>query len=87
MIAWTRHIQGASSLVQLRGKQQLRHRAGHELFIQLRTQVVSFFKSPCQTLLTSESLPTVFNDIYRFPRQSLIGPEMPCNMSPMRKLL
>ncbi len=47
MSAWTRHIRGASSLVQLRGKQQLQHRAGHELFIQLRTQVVSSFKSAC----------------------------------------
>jgi hypothetical protein len=45
MSAWTRHIQGASSLVQLRGKQQLRHRVGRAIFIQFRTQVVSFLKN------------------------------------------
>jgi hypothetical protein len=41
MSAWARHIQGASSLVQLRGKQQLFYRVGHEIFVQLRAQVVS----------------------------------------------
>jgi hypothetical protein len=45
MSAWARHIQGASSLVQIRGKQQLRHRVGHELFMQLRGQVVSLFNN------------------------------------------
>jgi hypothetical protein len=52
MSAWARHIQGASSLVQLRGKQQLHYRVGHEIFVQLRAQVVSSFRQHAKHLLT-----------------------------------
>ena len=41
METWTRHITGASALLQLRGKEQLRTPVGYHLFIHLRTQVVS----------------------------------------------
>jgi hypothetical protein len=41
MSAWTRHINGASSIMQLRGKELLQYRTGRQLFAQLRTQVVS----------------------------------------------
>lgn len=41
METWTRHITGASALLQLRGKEQLRTPIGYHLFIHLRTQVVS----------------------------------------------
>ncbi|KAH6720846.1 hypothetical protein BKA61DRAFT_471346 [Leptodontidium sp. MPI-SDFR-AT-0119] len=41
METWTRHITGASALLQLRGKEQLRTPIGYHLFIHLRTQVIT----------------------------------------------
>ncbi|XMA11897.1 hypothetical protein WAI453_004688 [Rhynchosporium graminicola] len=41
METWERHITGASALLQLRGKEQLRTLIGYHLFIHLRTQVIT----------------------------------------------
>ena len=41
MRSWTQHISGAVQLLHLRGKEQLQTRIGHQLFVQLRSQVVS----------------------------------------------
>jgi hypothetical protein len=41
MDSWTKHINGATALLTLRGKKQLKSRIGHNLFTHLRTQVVS----------------------------------------------
>ncbi|MCJ1377863.1 hypothetical protein MMC17_000959 [Xylographa soralifera] len=40
MQSWTQHISGAVQLLRLRGKEQLQTRTGHQLFRQLRGQVV-----------------------------------------------
>ncbi|KAE8441872.1 hypothetical protein EG329_004227 [Mollisiaceae sp. DMI_Dod_QoI] len=40
METWTKHINGASALMQLRGKSSLRTPIGYHLFKQLRTQVI-----------------------------------------------
>lgn len=52
MEAWTKHITGAASLLELRGIDQLRTPMGHHLFIHLRTQVVSKVLCSYRTLLT-----------------------------------
>ncbi|KAJ8059008.1 hypothetical protein OCU04_011988 [Sclerotinia nivalis] len=41
MQSWTKHIIGASSLMQLRGKQCLENPIGRHLFLHLRTQVIT----------------------------------------------
>lgn len=41
MESWTKHISGAAALLNLRGKQQLKTFIGHQLFVNLRGQVVS----------------------------------------------
>ncbi|KAL2061307.1 hypothetical protein VTL71DRAFT_7580 [Oculimacula yallundae] len=41
METWTRHITGASALLQLRGREQWRTPIGYHLFIHLRTQVIT----------------------------------------------
>jgi hypothetical protein len=41
MESWTKHISGAAALLTLRGKQQLKTSIGRQLFVNLRTQVVS----------------------------------------------
>ncbi|MCJ1393147.1 hypothetical protein MMC18_006019 [Xylographa bjoerkii] len=40
MRSWTQHISGAVQLLHLRGKEQLQTRIGHQLFVQLRSQVI-----------------------------------------------
>ncbi|MCJ1283118.1 hypothetical protein MMC26_002445 [Xylographa opegraphella] len=40
MQSWTQHISGAVQLLRLRGKEQLQTRIGHQLFVQLRGQVI-----------------------------------------------
>ncbi|TAQ91109.1 hypothetical protein B7494_g534 [Chlorociboria aeruginascens] len=40
MKSWTQHISGAASLLNLRGKQQLRTPVGHSLFLHLRSQLL-----------------------------------------------
>jgi hypothetical protein len=42
MKSWTKHINGAAALLHLRGKEQLATPIGRNLFVHLRTQVVSF---------------------------------------------
>lgn len=42
MQSWTKHISGAAALLNLRGKQQLQTAVGHQLFVNLRAQVVRF---------------------------------------------
>jgi len=41
MVSWTKHINGAAALLALRGKQQLKTPIGRQLFVHLRSQVVS----------------------------------------------
>ncbi|KAH7403214.1 hypothetical protein BKA64DRAFT_641219 [Cadophora sp. MPI-SDFR-AT-0126] len=41
MVTWTRHITGASALLQVRGKEQLSTPTGYQLFIHLRTQIIT----------------------------------------------
>ncbi|PVH77619.1 hypothetical protein DL98DRAFT_495253 [Cadophora sp. DSE1049] len=41
METWTRHITGASALLQVRGKEQLSTPIGYRLFIHLRTQIIT----------------------------------------------
>lgn len=41
MLAWSSHIEGAIQLVKARGKQQLQSKIGLDLFIAVRTQMVS----------------------------------------------
>lgn len=43
MESWTKHVNGAAALVNLRGKQQLQSPIGHQLFVNLRGQVVNSF--------------------------------------------
>jgi hypothetical protein len=38
--SWTQHIKGATSILRLRGEEQLHTQIGRQLFIQLRSQVV-----------------------------------------------
>ncbi|MCJ1403600.1 hypothetical protein MMC11_006823 [Xylographa trunciseda] len=40
MQSWTQHISGALKLLYLRGKEQVQTRTGHQLFTQLRSQVI-----------------------------------------------
>ncbi|MCJ1434236.1 hypothetical protein MMC27_003603 [Xylographa pallens] len=40
MQSWTQHICGAVQLLRLRGKEQLQTRIGHQLFVQIRSQVI-----------------------------------------------
>jgi hypothetical protein len=40
-MAWGSHIDGAVQLIRLRGKKQLRTKAGHSLFVAVRSQMVS----------------------------------------------
>jgi hypothetical protein len=44
MDAWTKHINGATALMQLRGKQTLRTPLGYQMFVHLRAQVVSWLE-------------------------------------------
>ena len=41
MDAWTKHVTGAASLLDFRGKEQLETEIGRQLFVHLRSQVVS----------------------------------------------
>ncbi|KAM3071779.1 hypothetical protein ACMFMG_009639 [Clarireedia jacksonii] len=41
MESWTKHIVGASSLLQLRGKSCVENKIGHSIFINLRAQIVT----------------------------------------------
>lgn len=41
METWTKHVTGATALIQLRGKEQLRTSIGYRLFIYIRSQVVT----------------------------------------------
>lgn len=41
--SWAAHIEGATALLQLRGQQQFNNERGEQLFIQLRSQLVSAF--------------------------------------------
>ena len=38
--AWVEHINGAATLIDLRGSEQLRTKLGLQLFYQMRTQIV-----------------------------------------------
>jgi hypothetical protein len=42
MEKWTSHVYGASTLLELRGQNELQSPEGLKLFIQLRFQIVSF---------------------------------------------
>ena len=46
MKSWTQHVNGALQVLHLRGKEQLKTRIGHQLFVQLRTAVVSSSETP-----------------------------------------
>jgi hypothetical protein len=50
MQSWTKHISGAAALLNLRGKQRLQTAVGHQLFVNLRAQVVSFPERPFSSL-------------------------------------
>lgn len=39
--AWAAHIAGAIALLQLRGEEQFNNERGGQLFVQLRSQIVS----------------------------------------------
>jgi hypothetical protein len=41
MEKWTSHVYGASTLLELRGQQEMQNPEGLKLFIQLRFQIVS----------------------------------------------
>ena len=41
MLAWSSHIEGAIQLVKARGKEQLKTKTGMDLFVAVRTQMVS----------------------------------------------
>jgi len=41
MKSWTKHINGAAALLQLRGKDQLKSPIGYRLFVHLRSQVIT----------------------------------------------
>jgi hypothetical protein len=46
MRAWTKHINGAVTLLHLRGFEQLKTEVGLRLFLQLRLQIVSALVLP-----------------------------------------
>lgn len=47
MLAWSSHIEGAIQLVKSRGKEQLQSKIGLDLFIAVRTQMVSCVFAAC----------------------------------------
>jgi hypothetical protein len=54
METWSKHMRGATALMQFRGRKSLRTPIGYQLFKQLRTQVVSrMFKSESQDVTYS----------------------------------
>lgn len=55
---WETHIQGATALLELRGQEQFSSERGGQLFIQLRTQIVSGVLSLFQLAHQSPSLLT-----------------------------
>jgi hypothetical protein len=46
MESWTKHVNGAAALMNIRGKNQLQTQVGHHIFAHLRSQVVSEHSPP-----------------------------------------
>jgi hypothetical protein len=86
MEAWTKHITGATALMQLRGKQALKTPLGYQMFIHLRVQVVSWLKlsqDPSLMLLSSRA---AFKDTLQYLKSSPTGPTILISKPPSKQL-
>jgi hypothetical protein len=52
-MAWGSHVEGALQLVKARGRSQLKTKIGVQLFIAVRTQLVSWTRDLTQEISTS----------------------------------
>jgi hypothetical protein len=52
-MAWGSHVEGALQLVKARGRSQLKTKIGVQLFIAVRTQLVSWTRDLTQDISTS----------------------------------